>query len=331
MYQQQFQQYPQYGAYGYGYAGRPTPKCTQPVTPELSKMLNQNSEELSVQISNTEKIRNWCTHKEPGTGRIALVHNPQDPEDLVTCRVCGAKFHIINDLVAKSSEAATLANDVLQTIKTIYLDISEDFLKAYSQTGTMFQLLPKLAEKAANNFGLYEAYSGNLYPNGPGMNTFQAASNIIGGFNVFGGQPMGGYYGYPQQQPMGQPMMYGQPPMGQPMGQQPQQMIYGQPPMGQPMGQYPNGAIPMGGAVMGQQPMGQPTVPQIDPNGNVVPGGSMAPPSVNTMGNVPVGGYNPFVAQPGGVAPPPAPTGPQQATVQQQTVNDPQQTKQIVV
>lgn len=112
MYQQYYQQIPQqqftpYGQYtGVGYGGRPTPKCTQPVTQEMAKMLNQNADELSIQISNTEKVRNWCTHKEPSNGRIALVDNG---DGSVTCRVCGSTFHIIEDLAKDAPAIADLS------------------------------------------------------------------------------------------------------------------------------------------------------------------------------------------------------------------------------
>lgn len=318
MYNNQFgfnNQQPFYNGYAYG--GRPVPKCTQPITPELAKMLNQQDNDLNIQISNYDKIKNWCTHKEPNTGRMSIVSNN---DGTVTCRTCGATFHIIDNIEEKASEVAVAVDDIIQTIKLTYLDMPEDFLKEYSQMSTLAGLLPKLAKKATNNFNMYESYTGNLYQTNPSMNAFQAASNILSGFNVFGGQqPMWG----PMNQPMGG--MPQQPMWGQPMGGMPQQQpMWNQ--QQQPMGQQ----APWGmNQQMGQQPnmWNQPTVPQIDQNGNVIPG-NQTPPSVNTMGGMPVQpGFNPFVNQPtvpnmpqaGGVAPTPAPTGPAAPNEQQQT------------
>ena len=52
-----------YQPMGYTAPNRPQPRFTQPVTNEMSKLVLANDDELSVKISQNEKIKNMCTHK----------------------------------------------------------------------------------------------------------------------------------------------------------------------------------------------------------------------------------------------------------------------------
>ena len=313
------------GYNGYSYGPRPAPKCTQPVTPELSKMLIQQNDELDIRISNTDKVRNWCTHKEPPTGRLALVENQ---DGTVTCRVCGETFHIVEDPEKEIQAISDKAVDIVQTIKTIYVDAPEEFIKNFSQVISMIKKLPDLMKRANKNFGLYEVFTGSVMPNNPGYNSFQAANGILNGFNVF----------QPQQMPMGMGMNMG---MGYQPQPQPQAFFGQQPPMGQPMmGQQPQQAPAGYPQQQWAQPpvMGQPTVPQVDQFGNVIPGQPMMPNGPTTMGGAPMApGYNPMVntqAVPGAMTAP-VPTGPAQtaapATDGGYPTQEPVQTKQMTV
>ena len=180
---------------------------------------------------------------------------------------------------------------------------------------SMLSMLPKIAEKASKNFGLYETFTGNVYQSNPGVNAFQAFNNIVSGYPMnYPQAPMG--YGMPQP---GYPQPGYQPQPGAPMG-------YGMPQPGYPQ-QPMNGAMPMGGQVM-------PQAPQVDANGNVIPGYGM-PNGPTTMGGAPMQpNFNPLVNQP--VAnPAPVPTGPVQPQVTTTPVTapagDPQQTKTMTV
>ena len=314
---------PMYGGFpqqngGFAYGARPAPHVTQPVTPDLQKMLHQNNDELDIRISNVDKIRNWCTHKEYGNGRMALVPTGNKDEEgnmEVTCRICGATFYLINDIVKKSKTVSQDCINIIQTAKAQFMDAPEDFIKSYSQMLSMLSMLPKIAEKASKNFGLYETFTGNVYQSNPGVNAFQAFNNIVSGYPMnYPQAPMG--YGMPQP---GYPQPGYQPQPGAPMG-------YGMPQPGYPQ-QPMNGAIPMGGQVM-------PQAPQIDANGNVIPGYGM-PNGPTTMGGAPMQpNFNPLVNQP--VAnPAPVPTGPAQPQVTTTPVTapagDPQQTKTMTV
>ena len=281
----QYPQYPQMMGQAYPgavYGARPTPKYTQPVTPELSKMLLQQNSDLDVRISNIDKIRSWCTHKEHGTGRPALVENA---DGSVTCRICGETFNLVdlsNEEEIKK-HVVDIVND-MNTVKAAYADIPEEFEKSYMQIIPLLAKLPDLAKRAVQNFGMYEYYTGNLQfaPQGGTMNYFQAANGMANGFNVF---PQNTMYQYP---------------------------VYQQAPVQQPMGGW---AVPPQAA---PAPVAQPTAapvaaPAIDPYGMVYPGQMFTPQAQQVP-------FNPLMATPGAMAAPapaPAPAAAPAAEVQQ--------------
>lgn len=312
---QQYQQsfYPQqpnafYG--GYAYAPRPVINVTQPVTADMKKMLNQDQNQLDIRISNVDKAKNWCTHKEPGIGRLSLVENA---DGTVTCRVCGETFRIAEDDDAAVEAACNHIIDIIQTIKTMYVDIPEEFLKGFSQIITMIRKIPDLWKRSNKNFSLYEVYTGNVYPSSPNMSPFAAASGILGGFNPIPQTPWG-------QQPMGYPMG-GMPTQAWPMGGGQQPMPMG----GQQGGQW---ATPPQQMPMQQQAA---STPYIDPNGNVMPGMPMGPTTMN--GNPMMPGFNPLMNNSGvpGNMTAPAPTGPQTVPTPAPVQTEPTQTKQMSV
>ena len=209
-----FNQYYPNNVAGFMTPNRPQARYTQPVTAEMSKMVLTTDDELSVKISPTEKIKNMCTHKYPGTQTIALVQAPgSDPaDDLVTCRVCGETFHMLMDTKIEDIEAAVERMcDVLQSAKTLYLDIPEEFAKEYFQVMTLLKRAPKVFKKGASNWAGYEVSSNpmNVYQN---MNSFQQVNGLVGGYNMGGINPMG-------MAPMANPAM-GYQPVQQPVAQQ---------------------------------------------------------------------------------------------------------------
>ena len=194
---------------GYTAANRPQPRFTQPVTNEMSKMVLSTDDELSVKISPTEKIKNMCTHKYPGTGQVALVDDGKEK-----------------------------VRDILQSAKTLYLDIPEEFAKEYFQILTLLDRTPQLFRKAAKNFNQYYDYSNNPNPVWGNMNSFAQVNGMIGGMNMGGIQP--GFYGYAnpafvQTAPMGQQPVNMAP--AAPVASQPVQYQYNA--YGQPVGVAP--------------------------------------------------------------------------------------------
>ena len=296
--------YPQYSQYpqmmggqqvfpGAVYGARPTAKFTQPVTPELSKMLLQQNSDLDVRITNIDKIRSWCTHKEHGTGHPALVENA---DGSVTCRICGETFRLVDLSNEEEIKKAVInISDIMNTVKSAYADIPEEFEKSYMPILALIAKLPDLAKRAVQNFGMYEYYTGNLQyaPQGGTVNYWQAANGLANGFNVF---PQGGMYQYPvyQQAPV-QP----QPPIGG----------WAMPPQG----------APAPAAQPAQAPV---AAPAIDPYGMVYPGQMFTPQAQQIP-------FNPLMATPGTrAAPAPAPAATAAAPAPAPEV---QQTKQMSV
>lgn len=285
--------YPYVQPQGYAYGPRPQPRCTQPVTAEMSRMLHQNDDILSVKISKTESIKNQCTHKEPGTGRLSLIQNA---DGSYTCRTCGETFNLITDPKDEIDKAVKTLIDTMQTIKTMYLDIPEDFTKEFFQSISLIKNLKPLYDRASKNFSMYEGYAGMGYPTSPNINSFQAVGNLMAV------NPMMGVY--PQQ-----PVMYPQQSMA------PQQVA--------PMG-YP---APQPGMAPGWTQVGY------DPNAAAAQYGQQAVPPMQANPANPMAYGMPTAPQPVPPVTGPAPVqAPAQQTAQQVPQNtEVQQTKTFTV
>lgn len=237
---------PMYNQVGYNYGAKPPAKFTQPVTSEMSRMIYQEEDQLDVKISKIDSIKNQCTHKEPGTGNMAIVMNA---DGSVTCRTCGETFHLIDpqDVDKVIGETVEKIIDIMQTAKLMYVDAPEEFIKQYFQCITLLRKLPAVFKKGAANFTAHEIYSGNPYPTYNGWNNHQSAFtafNNMMNVNPFIGtvaQPNPGFidprYGYNGGANMGAPMY----PQAQPQ-QVPMQQNYTVP---QPSGMMaPQGVAP---------------------------------------------------------------------------------------
>lgn len=208
---------------GFGYGAKPAAKFTQPVTPEMSRMIHQEEDQLDVKISKIDSIKNQCTHKEPGTGNMAIVANA---DNTVTCRTCGETFHLIAPEEADGviKDAVEKVVDTMQSLKLFYVDAPVEFVKEYFQCITLLKKLPAIYKKGAANFSSYEVYSGNAYPVYNGWNNHQSAFtafNNMMSVNPFMGTPgqttnpgfVDPRYGYNG----GNQPMYQQPTQGYPM------------------------------------------------------------------------------------------------------------------
>lgn len=197
---------------GMQYAQRPQAKMTQTLTPEQIKQLKNNGGTFNLHISQTDMWRAICTHKE--NGNIVLVENG---DGTVTCPICGATFSIVSSDQQTVQDAAKIVSDVLQTIKTMYLDIPEEMATQYFQILPLLEKMPQLYNIAMSNFNKYDnpnqMQAGNsMY----GFNALNAITNPAFGMGMPMYQPQPGY----QQQPMGYaPMMM---PQQNPFGAYPQ-------------------------------------------------------------------------------------------------------------
>lgn len=237
------QNYAGYGIYpnnmgGTQYGQFPQAKMTQPLTPEQMRELRSTGSGFSLKVDPVEILRSHCTHKD--NGNIALVKNADGSS---TCTVCGATFNLLDKDIEEVAEITRAVLDVLQSIKTYYLDIPENYVKDYFNMIPYLEKLPKFYEVALHNFAKYE--NGAFLNNNNNMYGFQMLSALTSpGFGQMGNGMMGGQMQQPQMAPMGgygQPQYNPQPQMQPQMapgynpfgGTQQPQIGYGQPQMQQ--------------------------------------------------------------------------------------------------
>jgi len=232
------------------YAPQPQARMTQPLTVEQIKLLRNQTPAFTLDVSEEDMLRSRCTHKTLD-GKFATVLN-NDAEGTVTCSICGAKFSLMEVAKESAEEAVRIIVDLLQSIKTYYVDMPDSVAIQFFQMIPFIEKIPKLYEIALNNFNKYDgAGMGNQSPNMYGFNMLGAITSPMA-YQGFGSQPMMGGGGYPMQQPMmngGYPM---QP--GQPMG------------MGNPFGGY---QMPMQNGYPTQQPSQQQMPQNSNQNGSV--------------------------------------------------------------
>ena len=270
----------------YGYAvQRPQARNTQPLSPEQINKLRQGSSALDMKIEQEDIWRSMCTHKEKD-GKSTLV---SVGPDRYKCMICGAEFTMYDLDENAVTELVDKMIDMLQTAKTVYLDIPDDLARQYFQMIPLLKKFPYLWKRAISNFEQYENPGFGVNPMTPGYSGFAAIQNYL--TNPYAGYAQPGYVqpGYQYQQPnYGYPAApgYVQP------GYQYQQPNYGYP--AAPVQQVP------------------------DMTGNPMAYGA---PGVPTPAAAPAPGVMPGVAQPA-PAPAAAPANAQQGEVkQQQTFN----------
>ena len=208
MYQNYYQNPNNYG-YGYG-VQRPQARNTQPLTPEQIAKLRQNNSIFDMRIEQEDLWRAICTHKEKN-GASTLVPND---DGTYTCSICGTKFHMLDVSKAEVEEAVGKIRDIMNTIKTIYLDASDEFTAKYNQMEPLLLKLPALWEIAVSDFAKYEQPT-SVTMMGPGYSGFNALGSLMANPYATQYQPMN--YGMPAQPAYGMP------------GQQPMMPGYGMP------------------------------------------------------------------------------------------------------
>lgn len=210
MYQQPGMMGQQYGAYyqnpygammGTQYVQIPKAKNTQPLPADVIAKLRQHSEDFNWQVNQEDIWKAQCTHKDKN-GMSTLSTNP---DGSMHCNICGADFNFFDGSAQEVEAAVKKVYDTLQTIKTIYLDIPENFAAAYFQFLPLMGKIPQLWERAIKNFSRYGDQQMVTPTNGYTTNNWGLLGQMTG-------NPMYAGYGAPMyaQQPMMQPM-YGVP------------------------------------------------------------------------------------------------------------------------
>ena len=206
---------------GFSYTmNRPKAQNTQPLTAEQAEALRKESD-FDMKIDQKDLWRAKCTHKDPTTHMSTLVQNA---DGTFTCTTCGATFRWFNGTDADVTEAVEKVNDIMQTCKTIYLDMPYKVAEQYFQAIPILRKLAPMWNMAVRNFELYNN-TDPMNPISTGYgSSFNALNNMLTNPYAYS---MGGY----AQQPMGYGApVYPQQPMGYAAPVYPQQqMAYGAP------------------------------------------------------------------------------------------------------
>lgn len=186
-----------------------------PISPELAKkMMNGGGNAFTTSITEEERNRAICTHKDPTKGNsISLLDNADGSS---TCYVCGEQFNLVEFDRHDVENICMNINDVLQTIKTYYLTMPEKVATEYMNIIVLINKIPQLYEIALSDFNRIDGVSAHNQYN---QNPFMMLNSILTpGANM------------PNMQAMQNPNMYGnaQPIMNNPYQQQQQQPMYGQ-------------------------------------------------------------------------------------------------------
>lgn len=232
---------------GYAYSvARPQPGNSQVLTQDQVNALKQKASEFDMKIDQLDLYRAICTHRDPTTGAFTLTVNPDGTS---TCAICGETFRMFDGTMDDVRKAVEDVKDIMQTVKTLYMDAPRSLTENYHQQIALLNKLPGLWKHSVDNFAKYENINNPLNPISGSYSGFGALNTLLTA-------PYNMYYGQQPMMPPQQPMMAPQQtvPMAPPAGFMPPQ----QPMMGaQPMYGYdPNMAA-------GANPMayGQPMMP----------------------------------------------------------------------
>lgn len=227
--------------YGYSYGvPRPQARNTQPLTSEQIAKLRQESSAFDMRIDQEDLWRAACTHKEKN-GANALIDNG---DGTYTCSICHATFEMCDSTKEDIEKAVKTIENMLQTSKTIYLDIPEELARQYYQLIPLLKKFPMLWSRAIQNFSMYEgSNNGTLNPMSPGYSGFNAITTLLTNpYNGFAQQPQYNPYQAPQPM-MAQPYGYQQP-MGMQVDPSVNPMAYGAPAPGVMPGMAPTAPMP---------------------------------------------------------------------------------------
>lgn len=173
----------------------PQPKYTNPLSSQRISELRNRGTAFSLALTQDDIDRAICTHRDPVTHQPTLIQNG---DGSVTCTICGYTFQPIESGIKDIEDACNLVTDVLQTIKTMYLDIPENVCREFFQIIPYIQKAPKLFEIAAKNLKQYEGV--NPLNQTGGMNGFNLFGMLTGP-GMMAPQQMGGYQPYAQYDP----------------------------------------------------------------------------------------------------------------------------------
>lgn len=146
-------------------------KMTQLLTEDDLKLIRKQPNSFSLTISTEDSLIAKCTHKDPKTGEFAI--RTLDDGITTVCTVCGDHFHIVDYNKDVATKKCYDVVDLIQTIKTLYVDIPRSYVEDIADMIPLLKLLPRLHEYALTNFEKYNGDTDGIYSN-----------NAYGGFDM---------------------------------------------------------------------------------------------------------------------------------------------------
>lgn len=177
----------------------------------IQELMNESDkDEMKVEVKKRDIIRNNCTHKD--NNQIQLYPVEINGEVYLKCPICKRVFRMVE--ASKEEVEAAIQNtiDIIETVKTIGVDVPLSFISELAKLETVLELIPNIHQVVINSW--YSKYDqGTAGYNNVG----NSASNLVD-FVLSGGQTAGvnpiynvnpalgninyGYMGIPQQTQM---------------------------------------------------------------------------------------------------------------------------------
>lgn len=222
-------------------------QMSQPLTPEKYNIIKNKPSDFNLSITDEDVYRAICTHKHPVTKEFTLVENRSGGYGDTMCTTCYETFNLRDRLTEEEVQGIVNdMNDVLQTIKALYVNMPEATIEEFFQIIPLIKKVPQLYSIAMANFSNIEN-SGIATTSDPwGFESYHALSS--------GYDTRGMAYGATQQPPLYQGVVQQQPPVYQ----MDPGMVQQQPPLdnyGNPFGNFDYGTNQ--GAVNQQAPQQQ--------------------------------------------------------------------------
>lgn len=181
----------------------------QTLTEEEMKSLEKAQEEFTLGISREDQLRAICMHRDIN-GRSML--DLDSVTGMAKCKICGKSFNVVDNCSDQDIQnAVDNLIDILQTTKTLYVDMPAEAAKKFYTILALLEKVPGLYKVSVENFNKHENAMSNWRV---GQNSAVAEYNML-------------YGGMNPAMPYMQPMGYAQPMMGQPMPQQNQGNPFG--------------------------------------------------------------------------------------------------------
>lgn len=110
------------------------------------------------------KIDDLCTHKS-GVGTSSL----QETAEGVKCKICNKRFKLVSDKDEKNKDAIAHVNDMIESIRTYNLDITEYELIELAKFQSLLNTLEDKLQRASEILEKYDSYpsQSTIDPNHP--------------------------------------------------------------------------------------------------------------------------------------------------------------------